>query len=203
MAMFVLSAVLLGFLGSIPAHAASVPNPLHDTAIQQQLPKGEAPLLSVVKHVDKNQTELGGSFTITIIIFNYSNKTAYNVTVQEPTFPSWAFDVIGPTEYRYDRIEPQAEQVLTYVLVSKTAGNFTLESTKVVYYDSRDITTQRQFTSVSNVIDLTVLPQGPNVPGKFQALYEAVVTLLLIFVVLSAFRLAALRMQVKAAESSA
>ncbi len=188
-------------LEHVPTASARLSIPLKTAAINQQLQKGEFPELSVVKHVDKNQTKLGGSFTITIRIVNYSNKTAFNVSVTEPMFPSWAFDMIGSSEYHYDRIEPGVEQLITYVLISKTSGNFTLEPTVVTYVDTRDVTVQHTFTAVSNIVDLTVLPKGPNIPGKFQALFESVMLFLLIFVGIGVVRLIFLKRSVGAGVS--
>lgn len=205
LATLVIIVFVMGALGGFPVISASLTTPPgHGITIEQLLPKEEAPSLSVVKHSDKNQTDLGDSFTITIRIYNYSNKTAFNVTVTEPAFPPWAFTTLGrPSEYHYDRIEPGTEQVITYVLVSKTVGNFTLESTQVTYYDSRDVTVQRKFTAVSNILDLTVLPSGSSVTEKFQALYEAFVLLLLLIVVFGVLRIFSYRYYLKREKSGA
>ncbi len=189
--------VLLAILGGRPVMSANLTTPAQTLSITQQIAKDEIPELSVVKYTDKNETEVGGSFTITIRILNYSNKTAFNVTVIEPTFPSWAFDVSGANNFRYDRIEPGMEQIITYVMVSKTVGNFTLESTTVTFYDSRDVTTQRKLTAVSNYLDLTVLPPGSNTLDKFQALFEATVTFFLILLALGTVRYFSLRYHIK------
>lgn len=127
------------------------------------------PLLSVIKRTDKGQVRLGEEFTVIVEIINTSNETAYNVTLIEPDYPSWAFEVIGNTTASWPELRPGERVWHSYRLIIKTAFStkVNLWRATVVYYDANG--TKYESLSEECVINVIIgSPEKPN-PAKIVA----------------------------------
>ena len=93
------------------------------------------PILSVKKTVNTTLLESYEWIIINITIKNVGNRTAYNLTITDPFFGSWAYSTSNFTVQKYVIVEINATINYFYYMQPILEGNFTLESTEVTYKD--------------------------------------------------------------------
>ncbi|MCY3411904.1 MAG: hypothetical protein INQ03_09770 [Candidatus Heimdallarchaeota archaeon] len=99
-------------------------------------PRAGEPILSVMKWVSADEVVLGESITVYVNITNWSEESAYNMSITEPIFSDWASsDFIGYDDYVYTRIDSNASVSYQYTLTLKNEGNYIIEPTEIEYVD--------------------------------------------------------------------
>jgi len=93
------------------------------------------PILSVKKIVNTTLLEPYEWVKINVTIKNVGNRTAYNLTITDPLFGSWAYSTLNLTIQKYVIVEINATINYFYYIQPILEGNFTLESTEVTYND--------------------------------------------------------------------
>ncbi|MFX1286167.1 MAG: BatD family protein [Promethearchaeota archaeon] len=137
------------------------------------------PKLFVVKNVDKTEVVRGESFVVNVIINNFGNKTAYNVTFIDQLNQPWVFEVSGLTQLSYGQIDVNETRKFSYLVTAKSLGTYYLFSALVEYYDSELNPTK--FKTISNNVEITVI----ETPEDFSlANFYAAITLLITLVIL-------------------
>ncbi|MFX0052461.1 MAG: hypothetical protein ACFE8U_14340 [Candidatus Hermodarchaeota archaeon] len=145
------------------------------------------PKLFSTKSVDKSEVVIGENIIVTVIIENFGNHTAYNVTIIDYVPNPWIFNVSGLTQLSYAQIGPNETRQFSYLLTAETISGdqpFKLLGAQIEYYDSELY--QNKYTHYTNEIDIKVIEP----PEDFSlANFNAAVTFLLILIVLNVFLL--------------
>ncbi|MFX0092982.1 MAG: hypothetical protein ACFFBD_14580 [Candidatus Hodarchaeota archaeon] len=129
------------FIGTIPHN-----NPIKSRAVIDR------PWISLKTELTTNSTEIGTEIIVDVLATNNGEGDAYNVTIFQPIIYNWTFDFFGPEQYSYSKIPANSSRSLSYSLVAKVVGHFTLLS-KCVYYDEED----QKYTTFSNELELGVV----------------------------------------------
>ncbi|UCE13624.1 MAG: hypothetical protein JSV04_00260 [Candidatus Heimdallarchaeota archaeon] len=137
------------------------------------------PRLFVTKVADKSEVVIGDTIVITVLIENFGNQTAYNVTfIDQPNNP-WIFEVSGLTQLSYGQIAPNETRQFNYLVTTKSLGTHYLHAARIDYYNSEVNPTK--FVTVSNEVEITVIEP----PEDFSlANFNAAITLLIILIIL-------------------
>lgn len=137
------------------------------------------PRLFVLKKVDKTEIVEGESFVVTVIIYNFGNKTAYNVTFIDQLNRPWVFEVSGLTQLSYGQIGINETRQFSYLVTAKSLGTYYLLSAHIEYYDSELNPTK--FKTISNHVEITVI----ETPEDFSLVnFNAAITLFIAIVIL-------------------
>lgn len=105
------------------------------------------PLLFVAK-IAPQRVSIDDWFKVSIIVSNLGNDSAYNLTVIDESYPTWALETdeyYG--NYFIDELKPNVSLVIEYHLriLSSEQEEFSLGRARVRYYDSKG----KMFTAVS------------------------------------------------------
>ncbi|UCG90037.1 MAG: hypothetical protein JSU57_06120 [Candidatus Heimdallarchaeota archaeon] len=137
------------------------------------------PRLFVIKSVDKTEVVIGESFVVTVIIKNFGNRTAYNVTFIDQLNQPWVFEVSGLTQLAYGQIGVNETRKFSYMVTAKLLGTYHLFPAQIEYYDS-DLN-PTQYKTISNDVEIIVI----ETPEDFSlANYNAAITLLIVLIIL-------------------
>lgn len=118
------------------------------------------PLLAIKKVINVTELEPLQWIRIDLNITNIGNRTAYNLSITEPSFEEWAVSTFNLTEQKYIQVEINASFVYTYYIQPLLEGNFTLEATEIKYYDENSV----MYKSYSQRYSLNVvLPENVEV----------------------------------------
>ena len=94
------------------------------------------PILSIEKTVNATNVQPNIDWIrINVTIKNIGNRTAYNLTVRDPSFSSWAVSTLNITEQDFVQIDINATVFYFYFIQTTVEGNFTLESTEITYFN--------------------------------------------------------------------
>ena len=94
------------------------------------------PVLSVEKSINATYVQPNLDWIrVNITIKNIGNRTAYNLTVKDPSFSSWAVSILNITEQDFVQIDINATVFYFYFIQTTIEGNFTLESTEITYFN--------------------------------------------------------------------
>ncbi len=127
----VLSAIFLIFLTSVALNI----NLNADTYVAQD---AQLPILTVVKLTEKTSVSVGEKLTVTIIIKNIGNSTAYNISLFDARPGKWGAIIEGNTNMSWKQLPPNTEIVHSYNISIISASTYIahLGRAKVVYYDN-------------------------------------------------------------------
>ncbi len=118
------------------------------------------PILAVEKTVNATIVQPNLDWIrINVTIKNIGNGTAYNLTVKDPSFSSWAVSTMNITEQDYVQVDINATIFYFYFIQTTVEGNFTLESTEITYFNE----TGPEYNSISqrfNIISIEII----NIP---------------------------------------
>lgn len=137
------------------------------------------PRLFVTKVADKSEVVIGESIVITVLIENFGNQTAYNITfIDQPNNP-WIFEVSGLTQLSYGQIAANETRQFNYLVTTKSLGTHYLHAAKINYYDSELNPTK--YVTISNEVEITVIEPLEDFS---LANFNAAITLFIILVIL-------------------
>ncbi len=93
-------------------------------------------LTLLVPNIEKKtfQVEPGQTINVNITIKNIGQRTAYNLTVVDPSFADWAISSLNINTQKYVIVQPNATVFYYYYFVPILEGNYTLESTEIDYF---------------------------------------------------------------------
>ena len=94
------------------------------------------PILSIEKTINATDVQPNIDWIrVNITIKNIGNRTAYNLTVRDPSFNDWAVSTLNITEQDFVQIDINATVFYFYFMQTTVEGNFTLESTEITYFN--------------------------------------------------------------------
>ncbi|MFW9852209.1 MAG: hypothetical protein ACFFDS_04670 [Candidatus Thorarchaeota archaeon] len=134
-----------------------VKNSLNDTIPDRPFleVKKNLNLTLLVPNIEKKtyRVEPGQIINVNISIKNIGQKTAYNLTIFDPSFADWAISSLNMNTQRYVIVQPNATVFYYYYFVPILEGNFTLESTEVNYFHLNG-TEYRSFSQRFNIYSI-------------------------------------------------
>lgn len=134
-----------------------VKNSLNDTIPDRPFLeiKKDLNLTLLVPNIEKKtfQVEPGQAINVNISIRNIGQKTAYNLTIVDPSFADWAISSLNITTQKYVIVQPNATVFYYYYFVPILEGNYTLESTEVNYFHLNG-TEYRSFSQRFNILSI-------------------------------------------------
>lgn len=135
----ILIIMLLGLSNSLSLASYQGSSSTDTNSIRIQESKRAGPILSVVKKVDKKEIRYDERVSITIIIENNSNATAYNISTKETEIPAWAFNVTGNANASWKLLKPNQTIAHRYYLTPKIEQdkNVSLGKAKVIWYSGK------------------------------------------------------------------
>ena len=92
---------------------------------------------------------------VNVSISNVGNQSAYNLTISDPSFSSWAFGSLNLTTQRFVQVDVNATIFYFYYFQPNIEGNFTLLSTEVTYING----TGEEYFSSSQSFNLYILAE--------------------------------------------
>ncbi len=112
-------------------------------------------LTLLVPNIDKKtyQVEPGQTINVNISIKNIGQRTAFNLTIFDPSFADWAFSSLNITTQKYVIVQPNATVFYYYYFVPILEGNYTLESTEINYFHLNG-TEYRSFSQRFNIYSI-------------------------------------------------
>lgn len=113
-----------------------------------------APILSVTKKANRKIVEYRKKVKITIEIENNSNKTAYNISLNEEEPPTWAFNVSGTLNVNWTSLRPNQTVYHQYTLTPtlRQNKNVSLSKTKIIWGDNE----RNQYTGYSEELHIKI-----------------------------------------------
>jgi hypothetical protein len=93
-------------------------------------------LTLLVPNIEKKtyQVEPGQKIRVNVTIKNNGQRTAFNLTIVDPSFSDWAISSMNMTTQKYVIVQPNATVFYYYYFLPILEGNYTLESTVVNYF---------------------------------------------------------------------
>ncbi|MFW9856067.1 MAG: BatD family protein [Candidatus Thorarchaeota archaeon] len=143
----------------------------------------EYPALIATKSIDKTEVTLGETIIVTVIIRNFGNQTAYNVTYIERFSNPWIFNTTGLGKLSYTQIGPSETRVFGYSITANAIGKFSIQAAAIEYYDSE--TNAIRFITYTNSLEITAMepPEDFSIANFYAALI-LLITLIMIDVML-------------------
>ncbi|MHA2366512.1 MAG: hypothetical protein ACXAC7_21325 [Candidatus Hodarchaeales archaeon] len=138
-------------------------------------------IIIVEKRVNETQIFVDEQVLVEIIITNYGSSSVYNVQVEEPLLSNPAVEMKNFPEFlTFSEIEEGSVRKLIYTFKSSTADNFTIQRTKVTYYQNINFEelNSPELTSYSQEIEINVLALelSPKTYNKEYLLLFSVIT---------------------------
>ena len=121
--------------------------------IYGEAPDDGVPILSVLKWSSAEEVELGQNITIYVNITNWSDQSAYNLTIDEPKISDWAkANFTDYDDYVFTRVDSGASIFYQYTMTMRNEGNYTVEPTLIRYLDFNGT----QYSAFSTFIPINV-----------------------------------------------
>ena len=118
------------------------------------------PVLSIEKSINATEVQPNIDWIrVNVTIKNIGNRTAYNLTVSDPSFNSWAVSTLNITEQDFVQVDINATIFYFYFIQTIVEGNFTLESTEITYFNETGL----EYNAISqrfNIISIEII----NIP---------------------------------------
>lgn len=112
-------------------------------------------LTLIVPNIDKKtyRVEPGQTINVNVSIKNIGQRTAFNLTIVDPSFEDWAISSLNITTQRYVIVQPNATVFYYYYFIPVLEGNYTLESTEINYFHLNG-TEYRAFSQRFNIYSI-------------------------------------------------
>jgi len=134
-----------------------VRNSLNDTIPDRPLLeiKKTLNLTLIVPNINQKtfQVEPRQIINVNVSIKNIGQRTAFNLTIFDPSFADWAISSLEKDRQNYVIVQPNATVFYRYYFAPIHEGNYTLESTEVVYYHLNG-TRYRSFSQRFNIYSI-------------------------------------------------
>ncbi|MFW9778801.1 MAG: BatD family protein [Candidatus Heimdallarchaeota archaeon] len=143
----------------------------------------EYPALIATKSIDKTDVTLGETIIVTVIIRNFGNRTAYNVTYIERFSNPWIFNTTGLDKLSYAQIGPNETRVFGYSITANAIGKFSIQAAVIEYYDSE--TNAIRLITETNSIEITAMEPPEDISwANFYAALILLITIIMIDIML-------------------
>ena len=118
------------------------------------------PYLEIIKLSSETETLLGNTITVNVNITNWSDYSAFNLTITEPLFSDWAYSTFnGWDDYIWVEVSPGASITYSYNMTVKNEGKYTIAATKIDYLDENSTS----FNARSQFIPITIFVTEPPI----------------------------------------
>ncbi|MFX0114796.1 MAG: hypothetical protein ACFFB3_09620 [Candidatus Hodarchaeota archaeon] len=149
----------------------------------------EIPILTATKRISETEINLDSRVLVEVILENVGQRDAVDITIEEPTFSNGTFELIGATEYSFNRIAVNDTRVFAYSLKPLILGYYLIEESRITYEDEDGY----QYQAFSNSLELYVVESQKTTEEEAYEWYHILSVACIVWIILLLIRGLAVR----------